>query len=55
MRICVFGGGGVGGYFGGRLAAAGNSVAFIARGKPSLARVGFLHSVNGFVAVSRSL
>jgi 2-dehydropantoate 2-reductase len=32
MRICVFGVGGVGGYFGGRLAAAGNSVAFIARG-----------------------
>ena len=32
MRICVFGAGGVGGYFGGRLAAAGNSVAFIARG-----------------------
>ncbi len=31
MRICVFGVGGVGGYFGGRLAAAGNSVAFIAR------------------------
>ena len=33
MRICVIGVGGVGGYFGGRLAAAGNSVAFIARGK----------------------
>jgi 2-dehydropantoate 2-reductase len=32
MRICVVGVGGVGGYFGGRLAAAGNSVAFIARG-----------------------
>jgi len=32
MRICVFGVGGVGGYFGGRLAEAGNSVAFIARG-----------------------
>jgi 2-dehydropantoate 2-reductase len=32
MRICVIGVGGVGGYFGGRLAAAGNSVAFIARG-----------------------
>jgi len=32
MRICVFGVGGIGGYFGGRLAAAGNSVAFIARG-----------------------
>jgi len=32
MRICVFGVGGVGGYFGGRLAEAGNSVAFVARG-----------------------
>jgi len=32
MKICVIGVGGVGGYFGGRLAAAGNSVAFIARG-----------------------
>lgn len=32
MRICVIGVGGVGGYFGGRLAAAGNSVAFLARG-----------------------
>ena len=32
MRICIFGVGGVGGYFGGRLAEAGNSVAFIARG-----------------------
>ena len=32
MRICVLGVGGVGGYFGGRLAAAGNSVAFTARG-----------------------
>lgn len=33
MRIAVFGVGGVGGYFGGRLAAAGEDVAFIARGK----------------------
>jgi 2-dehydropantoate 2-reductase len=32
MRIGVIGVGGVGGYFGGRLAAAGNEVAFIARG-----------------------
>ena len=32
MRIAVFGAGGVGGYFGGRLAAAGEEVAFIARG-----------------------
>ncbi len=32
MRIAVFGAGGVGGYFGGRLAQAGASVVFIARG-----------------------
>lgn len=33
MRIAVFGTGGVGGYFGGRLAQAGEDVTFIARGK----------------------
>jgi len=33
MRIAVMGAGGVGGYFGGRLAQAGNEVAFIARGR----------------------
>lgn len=32
MRFAVFGTGGVGGYFGGRLAQAGNDVVFIARG-----------------------
>ncbi len=32
MRIAVVGAGGVGGYFGGRLAAAGVDVAFVARG-----------------------
>ena len=32
MRIAVMGTGGVGGYFGGRLAAAGEDVTFIARG-----------------------
>lgn len=32
MKIAVFGSGGVGGYFGARLAAAGNEVHFIARG-----------------------
>lgn len=32
MRIAVFGAGGVGGYFGGRLALAGNEVVFVARG-----------------------
>jgi 2-dehydropantoate 2-reductase len=33
VRIAIFGSGGVGGYFGARLAAAGNDVHFIARGK----------------------
>lgn len=33
MRIVVFGTGGVGGYFGGRLAEAGEDVTFIARGE----------------------
>ena len=33
MRIAVFGTGGVGGYFGGRLAEAGAEVAFVARGR----------------------
>jgi 2-dehydropantoate 2-reductase len=33
MRVAVFGSGGVGGYFGGRLAQAGEDVIFIARGE----------------------
>ena len=33
MRIVIFGSGGVGGYFGGRLAQAGGDVTFIARGE----------------------
>ena len=33
MRVVVFGAGGVGGYFGARLAQAGNEVAFVARGR----------------------
>jgi 2-dehydropantoate 2-reductase len=33
MRVLVFGAGGVGGYFGGRLAQAGDEVSFIARGE----------------------
>jgi len=33
MRIAVIGAGGVGGYFGGRLAVAGNDVQFLARGR----------------------
>lgn len=32
MKILIMGSGGVGGYFGGRLAAAGNDVTFVARG-----------------------
>src|SRR6478735_4985419 len=32
MKIAIFGSGGVGGYFGGRLAASGEDVTFIARG-----------------------
>lgn len=32
MKVAIFGAGGVGGYFGARLAAAGNEVHFIARG-----------------------
>lgn len=32
MRVAVFGAGGVGGYFGGRLAQVGEEVIFIARG-----------------------
>ena len=32
MRIAIFGVGGVGGYFGGRLAQAGEDVVFLARG-----------------------
>jgi len=32
MKIAVIGAGGVGGYFGGRLAGAGNAVTFVARG-----------------------
>ena len=33
MRIAVFGSGAIGGYFGGRLALAGEDVVFIARGE----------------------
>ncbi|MEO7134706.1 MAG: 2-dehydropantoate 2-reductase N-terminal domain-containing protein, partial [Vicinamibacterales bacterium] len=32
MKIAIFGSGGVGGYFGGKLAAAGEDVTFLARG-----------------------
>lgn len=33
LKVLVIGAGGVGGYFGGRLAAAGNDVTFVARGR----------------------
>ena len=33
MRIAIFGSGAIGGYFGGRLAQAGEDVVFIARGE----------------------
>ena len=33
MKIAIIGAGGVGGYFGARLAAAGQDVSFVARGK----------------------
>ena len=33
MKIAIIGTGGVGGYFGGKLANAGNDVIFLARGK----------------------
>jgi 2-dehydropantoate 2-reductase len=50
MRIAVFGSGGVGGYFGGRLAQAGEDVVFIARGdhlKAMLKQGLKVDSVNG--------
>ncbi len=37
MKILVVGAGGIGGYFGGRLAAAGNEVAFAVRGRQKAA------------------
>ncbi|HSR71107.1 MAG TPA: 2-dehydropantoate 2-reductase N-terminal domain-containing protein, partial [Kiloniellales bacterium] len=42
MKIAVIGVGGVGGYFGGRLAAAGHDVQFLARGaqREAMARDG---------------
>jgi 2-dehydropantoate 2-reductase len=54
MRITVFGAGGVGGYFGAKLAAAGNDVAFIARGAhlASMRRDGLrIESAGGDISV----
>ena len=56
MRIAVVGVGGVGGYFGGRLAQAGNDVVFIARGATldALRTRGLrVDSVNGDFAIER--
>nr|WP_163503691.1 2-dehydropantoate 2-reductase [Halomonas socia] len=50
MRIAIYGTGGVGGYFGGRLAAAGEDVTFIARGDhlAAIQRDGLkVHSIHG--------
>lgn len=50
MNIVIYGAGGVGGYFGARLAQAGNNVTFIARGKhlEAIQKKGLqLKSVNG--------
>ncbi|HEY61116.1 MAG TPA: 2-dehydropantoate 2-reductase [Anaerolineae bacterium] len=50
MRFAIFGAGAVGGYFGGRLAAAGEDVVFIARGKhlEALRKNGLtIKSING--------
>ncbi len=55
MRIAIFGTGGVGGYFGGRLAAAGEDVTFIARGATLTAlrtRGLIVESLKGDFAVS---
>lgn len=54
MKIAVFGTGGVGGYFGALLAAAGNDVTFIARGRhlEAIRRSGLVvKSANGDVTV----
>ena len=58
MRIAVIGAGGVGGYFGARLANAGHEVAFVARGRHLLAmkeRGLLVTSVLGEVRLARPL
>ena len=55
MRIAVVGAGGVGGYFGGRLAQAGHDVTFIARGEHlrAMLQAGLrVESISGDFAVS---
>lgn len=57
MRIAVMGAGGVGGYFGARLAAAGHDVLFVARGAHAraIAEDGLrVHSANGDLHIRRA-
>ena len=49
MKIAIIGSGGVGGYFGARLAAAGNDVTFVARGA-HLNEEGLLRAMKGHFA-----
>jgi 2-dehydropantoate 2-reductase len=56
MRIAVIGAGGVGGYFGGKLAAAGNDVQFLARGRhlAAMREKGLrVESANGAVGIEK--
>lgn len=58
MKILIYGAGGIGGYFGGRLAQAGNSVSMIARGNhlKAIKKDGLIvESVNGNFNVIPSL
>jgi 2-dehydropantoate 2-reductase len=55
MKICIYGSGGVGGYFGGRLTQAGLDVTFIARGEHLAAMVSDglrVRSLNGDFTVN---
>ena len=58
MRILIYGAGGIGGYFGGRLAQSGNSVSIIARGKhlEAIKKNGLeVESINGDFTITPSL
>jgi len=58
MKILVYGAGGVGGYFGARLAESGNKVSFIARGEHlrAIKKSGLqLESINGNITVNPEL
>ena len=55
MKIAIFGTGGIGGYFGGRLAAAGHDVRFLARGRnlEALRRDGLtIHGPHGEIRIA---